>query len=86
MGSKLGPNYACLVVGYVEGKMLRDYTGIKPHLYKRYRDDVAGAASCTEDDFTRFLTFASSYHPKLEYIWSISSAKHPVLGYVLNTS
>ena len=61
MGSKLGPNYACLFVGYVEEKMLRDYTGIKPDLYKRYMDDVAGAASCTEEDLTRFLTFASSY-------------------------
>ena len=55
--------------------MLRDYTGIKPDLYKRYMGDVAGAASCTEDDLTQFLTFASNYHPKLEYTWSISSAK-----------
>ena len=73
MGSKLGPNYACLFVGYVEEQMLRDYTGIKPDLYKRYMDDVAGAASCTEDDLKQFLTFASNYHPKLEYTWSISS-------------
>ena len=65
MGSKLGPNYACLFVGCVEEKMLRDYTGIKPDLYKRYMDDGAGAASCTKDDLTRFLTFDSSYQPKL---------------------
>ena len=83
MGSKLGPNYACLFVGHVEEKMLRDYTGIKPDLYKRYMDDVAGAASCTEDDLTRFLTFASSYHPKLEFTWSISSAKLPFLDMLL---
>ena len=83
MGSKLGPNYACLFVGYVEEKMLRDYTGIKPDLYKRYMDDVAGAASCTEDDLTRFLTFTSSYHPKLEFTWSISSAKLPFLDMLL---
>ena len=75
MGSKLGPNYACLFVGYVEEKMLRNYTGITPDLYRRYMDDVAGAASCTEDDLTWFLTFASSYHPKLEYTWLTFSAK-----------
>ena len=63
--------------------MLRDYTGIKPDLYKRYMDDVAGAASCTEDDLSRFLTFASSYHPKLEHTWSISSAKLPFLDMFL---
>ena len=80
MGCKLGPNYACL---FVEEQMLRDYTGIKPDLYKRYMDDVAGAASCTEDDLTQFLTFASNYHPKLEYTWSISSAKLPFLDMYL---
>ena len=47
MGSKVGPNYGCLFVGYVEEQMLRSYTGIKPDLYKRYMNDVAGAASCT---------------------------------------
>ena len=83
MGSKLGPNYACLFVGYVEERMLRDYTGRKPDLYKRYMDDVAGAASCTEDDLIQFLTFASNYHPKLEYTWSISSAKLPFLDMYL---
>ena len=36
MGSKLGPNYPFLLVGYVEEKMLRDYTGITPDLYKRH--------------------------------------------------
>ena len=45
MGSRLGPNYACLFVGYVEERMLAEYTGRKPDLYKRYMDDVAGAAS-----------------------------------------
>ena len=63
--------------------MLRDYTGIKSDLYKRYMDDVAGAASCKEDGLTWFLTFASSYHPKLEYTWSISSAKLPFLDMLI---
>ena len=83
MGSKFRPNYACLFVGYVEEQMLRNYTGIKPDLYKRYMDDVAGAASCTEDDLTQFLTFASNYLAKLEYTWSISSAKLPFLDMYL---
>ena len=26
MGSRLGPNYACLLVGYVEERMLSSYT------------------------------------------------------------
>ena len=34
MGSKLGLNYACLFVGYVKAQMFRNYTGIKPDLYR----------------------------------------------------
>lgn len=59
MGNKLGPNYACLLVGYVEEQMLRDFIGIKPDLYKKYMNNVGGAASCMEDDLAQFVTFAS---------------------------
>ena len=41
--------------------MVSSYTGMKPDLYKRYMDDVAGAASCTEEDLRQFLEFASSF-------------------------
>ena len=79
VGSRLGPNYACLFVGYVEERMLSSYTDIKPDLYKRYMDDVAGAASCSEEDLRQFLEFASSFHPNLEYTWSVSTDKRPFL-------
>ena len=79
MGSRLGPNYACPFVGYVEERMLSSYTGIKPDLYKRYMDDVADAASCSEEDLRHFLEFASSFHPNLEYAWSVSTDKLPFL-------
>ena len=79
MGSRLGPNYACLFVGHVEERMLSSYSGIKPDLYKRHMDDVAGAASCSEEDLRQFLEFASSFHPNLEYTWSVSTDKLPFL-------
>ena len=59
--------------------MLSSYTGVKPDLYKRYMDDVAGAASCSEEDLRQFLEFASSFHPNLEYTWSVSTDKLPFL-------
>ena len=79
MGSRLGPYYACLFVGYVDERMLSSSTGIKPDLCKRYMDDVAGAASCSEEDLRQFLEFASSFHPNLEYTWSVSTDKLPLL-------
>ena len=48
MGSRLGRNYACIFVKYVEEKMMAEHTGIKLQLCKPYMDDIAGAASCTE--------------------------------------
>jgi len=44
MGSKMGPNYACLFVGHVEQQIREQYTGLIPQLHKRYIDDVVGAA------------------------------------------
>ena len=79
IGSRLGPNYARLFVGYVEGRMLSCYTGIKPDLHKRYMDDVAGAASCSEEDLCQFLEFVSSFHPNIDYTWSVSTDKLPFL-------
>ena len=43
----------------------------RPDLYKRYMDDVAGAASGSEQDLQHFLDFASMYHPKLVYIYVV---------------
>ena len=43
-GSKMGPNYACLFVGYVEEQIGQQYTGTVPQLHKRYIEDVVGIA------------------------------------------
>eukprot|EP00794_Sanderia_malayensis_P002349 gene2348-2705_t len=40
MGSKLGPSYACLLVGYQEYLITQQYQGPFPHLIKRYIDDI----------------------------------------------
>ena len=61
----------------------RVYVGTKPDLYKRYMDDVASAASCSGEDLREFLEFASSFHPNLEYTWSISTDKLPFLDIYL---
>ena len=55
MGSRLGPNYACLFVGYVEERMLAEYTvtGRKPDLYKRSGADLGGGCrGCAPPEMT----------------------------------
>ena len=82
MGSRLGPNYACLFVCYVKERMLAENTGSKLDLYKRYMDNGAAAALGSEQDLQQFLDFASKYHPKLVYTWSLSSEKLPFLDII----
>ncbi|KAL9952017.1 hypothetical protein ACROYT_G039216 [Oculina patagonica] len=86
MGTKMGPNYACLFVGYVEQKMFADYHGQKPELYKRYIDDVLGASSGTREDLESFIEFCSSYHPSLKYTFEISESSIPFLDLSLSIS
>ena len=40
MGSKMGPNYECLFVGYIDERIRSAHTGFVPPLHKRYIDDV----------------------------------------------
>ena len=77
MGSRMGPNYACLFVGYVEQQIREQYTGFIPQRHKRYIDDIVGAASYQRDEFenllTLFPTFTSELLPKRNYYFSIST-------------
>eukprot|EP00061_Rhincodon_typus_P005832 g25816.t1 len=50
MGTRMGPSYTCLFVGYVEQSLFHSYTGPIPHLFLRYIDDCIGAASCSHEE------------------------------------
>ena len=39
MGTKMGPSYANLFVGYIEHLIFQQYTGPKPEYFGRYIDD-----------------------------------------------
>ena len=86
MGTKMGPNYACLFLGYVEKKKLEDYKGNKPQLYKRYIDDVLGASSGTRQHLENFMEFCSAYHPSLKYTFEISESSLSFLDLCLSIS
>ena len=66
MGQKVGPSYACLLMGYVEKRFLVQYKGPKPdHLY-RYIDDYIGiATNSSEADITNFITAFNDFHPSI---------------------
>ena len=82
MGSRLGPNYACLFMGHIEEQIFDQYTGTKPALYKRYIDD-AGATSGTREEIKDFATYVNGFHPSLNFTWVISDAQLPFLDLCL---
>ena len=48
IGTKMRPSVACIFIGYLEELFFAEYEHSTPMLYKRYIDDIVGAASCPE--------------------------------------
>ncbi|XP_048461245.1 uncharacterized protein LOC125484857 [Rhincodon typus] len=86
MGTRMGPSYACLFVGYVEQSLLRTYTGPKPHLFLRYIDDCIGTASCSHEELEQFIHFTNTFHPNLKFTWTISNTSLPFLDLSVSIS
>ena len=72
MGTRMGPSYANLFVGYVEHQFFNQFNGPKPELYGRYINDCIGAISSSREELDHFITSVNSFHPALKYTWEIS--------------
>ena len=79
MGSRMGPNYACLFVGYIEERIRSTYTGFVPQLHKCYIDEVVGAAQCSRLELEDFINHVSNFHPALQFTSNISDLELPFL-------
>ena len=71
MGTKMGPSYANLFVGYIEHQFFNQYNSPKLDLYHRYIDDCVGATSSTREELNQFITAVNLFHPALKYTWEI---------------
>ena len=72
MGTRMGPSYANLFVGYVEHQFFNQYNDPKPELVGRYIDDCIGAISSSREELDQFITSVNSFHPALKYTREIS--------------
>jgi len=84
MGSKMGPSYARLFVGYIEEQICAHYTGFVPQLLKRYIDDVVGCAQCSRHDLEHYVDYVSNFHPALQFTSTISELELPFLDIKLS--
>ena len=73
MGTKMGPSYVNLFVGYIENQFSINLNfGTKPEFYGRYIDDCIGATSSRREELDHFITSVNYFHPMLKYTWEIS--------------
>ena len=62
MGTKMGPSYATLFVGYIEHQFFNQCNGPKPERYHRYRHYF----------FYQRGTQINLFYPAFKYTWEIS--------------
>ena len=72
MGTKMGPRFACLFVGYVEEKFFFTYSGTKPIMSRRYIDDYIGISTSTKKELEDFIQYVNDLHPSLSHSYDIS--------------
>jgi hypothetical protein len=74
MGTKMGPSYACLFMGFLEQQICKLYPGPHPELYRRFIDDCLGATTLSEPELRDYISFVNDFHPSINYTHSISSS------------
>ena len=67
MGTKMGPKYANLFVGFVEKEIFEQYTDPTPDYLGRYIDDCVGTASCSRGELEQFINYVNNFHPALQH-------------------
>ena len=71
MGTKIGPSFANIFLGYIENKFFDTYTGMKPTLYLRYIDDIFGLADMTFVHIKKFIDAFCRFHPAVQFTFDI---------------
>ena len=86
IGSKMGPNYARLFIGYVEERIASQYHGFVPQLHKRYIDDVIGVACYSRVDLENYIRSVYNFHLALQFTHTISDTELSFLEITLRVT
>ena len=79
MGTKMGPSYANLFVGFIKNKFFSNYHGPK-----HYIDDCVGTTSSSREELNLFINSVYSFHLALKYTWEISENSLAFLDFKLS--
>ena len=86
MGTKMGPSYACLFMGYLEYRILQQYNGPLPLQYLRYIDDGFGISDLPLASINRFIDFVCNFHPSIQFTSSVSTVSVNFLDITVSLS
>ena len=75
MGTKMGPSYACLFMGYLEKQIFSTFPGPIPEFYGRFIDDCLALSSLSKDELLEFVNFCNAYHPFIKFTFVISDSE-----------
>ena len=67
MGTRVAPTFACLFIGWLEKKMLQDWRGHPPRLWRRYIDNIIFLWSGSKSELLEFVKFLNEYHPTIKF-------------------
>lgn len=72
MGTRMGPSYANIFMGYLEKKLAEEYNNTFPELYCRFIDDIFGVTTMPKDDLMKWIDFVQNLHPNIDFTFSVS--------------
>ena len=67
MGTRVAPTFACLFMGWLEVKMLSDWRGLAPYLWRRFIDDIFFLWRGSEEELLEFVEFLNNFHPTIKF-------------------
>lgn len=86
MGTKMGPSYANLFMGWLEQQMDRTYHNTLPDLYMRYIDDIFGITTMPRAQLDEWMNHLKSLHPAVQYTSTISETQVSFLDTTVKTA
>ena len=67
MGTRVAPTFACIFMGWLETVILAIWMGTKPHLWRRYIDDIFFQWYGTEEELLRFIEHCNNSHETIKF-------------------
>ena len=86
MGTRMGPSYACLFMGWIEHQFFDSYTGPVPEVYLRYIDDTQGTTVMERSDLEQFIEEFGKFHPAVGITSEITETSMDTLDLIVSVN